>query len=652
MSWPLEAALLHTAWFVLGVLVPGAALLALLLPAAEEAEGPKAFLRIAAAGALWNALQLGAVLLVRPPGPLPRGAVLAGVLASDALVAALALHTRRGRLAGLAGAASRGVSPVLLAAAIVCGFVALRAFPQVSDCLQLHWTENLVVGRPAGGNSGALGFSAWILFPGLFRPDLPLVSSGAGARIPLFLLTFVAGHALVRAAGVRRVAFGTGLYLLILLASYFGRVGLFELGKDSLAGLVFTVAFASALPRTHPGMGRGDRGLFLAAAVLLGVISFPFLAVLASLDLALRVPAGGTRSEFRTLALFAIPAVLPALGAMSQAPLLLITAVLTGAALFALALPERPLLIGWNSSGLAARLLPVACFAAFATAGASLMPLRLPMTVRHDAAKVPVIEAWPPLDGRTTFASYLLASGGTRYTPVAAAGILGVLVYLMRRPGRRDGSLTALALAPMVLSLLGLLLAVLPARPILPFHIWDLVKDVPLWLAGPIWGLFAVLAVDGAAGRFLEHLSDRALALGIGAAVLAGVTVKRNTLPWTFRPAILTSAAGHQDADVAALFQDVWDNRATTRSILAQNRSAVAGGRVLPDLWVYSYCGARDTGDDSPADLSLAPGDLPALVVVDPPGARRLLQSGRARIVRNFDTKGESLLRIEARPER
>ncbi|HQR47163.1 MAG TPA: phospholipase D-like domain-containing protein [Thermoanaerobaculia bacterium] len=48
MSWPLEAALLHAAFFLLGLLLPGAAVLSLLPPADEERGGPRALLRLAA----------------------------------------------------------------------------------------------------------------------------------------------------------------------------------------------------------------------------------------------------------------------------------------------------------------------------------------------------------------------------------------------------------------------------------------------------------------------------------------------------------------------------------------------------------------------------------------------------------------------------
>lgn len=177
-----------------------------------------------------------------------------------------------------------------------------------------------------------------------------------------------------------------------------------------------------------------------------------------------------------------------------------------------------------------------------------------------------------------------------------------------------------------------------------PFHLWDLVKDVPLWLEGPVWGLFAVLAVDDAASRLFGRLSDRAFAFGLGAVVLLAAVAMRNTLPVTFRPAILTPAAGHQDADVAALYQDVWDLRAETRTILAGDRSFAAP--LLPELLCLSNGDIAHTGASSPADVELVQADLPALVAVDPRGAERLLARQGVRVVRRFDRKGESLLRI------
>ncbi|MFI5181233.1 MAG: hypothetical protein ACHQPI_07570 [Thermoanaerobaculia bacterium] len=646
MGWPLDAALLHAGFFLFGILLPGAALISLLPPDVEEPGGPRAFLRLAAAGVLWNALLFGVLLVLRPSGALSSVSVLGGALGAGAILVLAALLFRRAHLTALILAGARGVSLPLAVLAVLCGVVALRSFPHVSDCIQLQWTELLAAGRNAGGDSGALGFSAWMLFAGHLRADLPLVSSGAGSRIPLFLLAFVAAHALIVAAAVRRVALGTGLLILMILASYFGRIGLVEFGKDSLFGLVFAVAYAAALPRKRPEDGRRDRGLFFAAAVLLGVISFPFLAVLAALDLAFRLPEGGLRSEFRSLALFAIPATLPSIAAMSPAPRPLIAAILFGAAVLALALPERPVEIAWKASGAVARLLPAALFVGLVAAGALLMPIRLLILTRYDAARLPILDAWPPLDGRTSFASYLLASGGSRYIPVAAAGILGVLVYLLRRPERRDRSLAAIALTPMILSVLGLILAILPVRPLRPFHVWDLVKDVPLWLEGPFWGLFAVLAVDVLLGRLRKNFSDRALTIGLAGLVLVAVVAKRRTLLVTFRPAVLTPAAGHQDADVADLYQDVWDLRADTRTILAPERSFAT--RFLPEVLCFTFSFAAHTGEISPSDVEIAPADLPALVVVDPPGAQRLLARAGVRVVRHFEEKGELLLWIPA----
>ena len=646
MGWLLDAALLHAGWFLLGILLPGAALLSLLPPDREDAGGPRAFLRLAASGVLWNALLFGATRILRPSGSLPRGPVLGAALGATALLVLAALLVRRARLGGLLLAAARGVSLPLVALAVLSGVVTLRSFPHVADCFQLHWTEHLAAGKTAGGDSGALGFSAWMLFAGLFRADLPLVSSGAGSRIPLFVLTFVAAHALVVASAVRRVALGTSLLILMVLGSYFGRIGLVEFGKDSLFGLVFAVAYAAALPRKRPEEGRRDRGLFFAAAVLLGVISFPFLAVLTALDLAFRLPEGGLRSEFRSLALFAIPASLPAISTMSRTPGLLIAAVLVGASLLAAVLPETPVAIGPARIETVTRFLPAAAFLILIVAGVLLMPIRLPILTRYDAGRLPIFDAWPPLDGRMSYASYLLALGGSRYAPVAAAGILGVLAYLLRSPARRIGSLTAIALTPMVLALLGLILAILPVRPLRPFHVWDLVKDVPLWLEGPFWGLFAVLALDFLLERLRRQIPDRTLTIGLAALVLVAVVAKRRTLSVTFRPAVLTAAAGHQDADVAALYQDVWDLRADTRTILAPERSFAV--RFLPEVLGLTFGFVAHTGDSSPAEIEIAPADRPALVVVDPSGADRLLAREGVRLVRRFEGKNELLLRIPA----
>ncbi len=652
MSWPLEAALLHAAFFVLGVLLPGAAALALLPPDAEEAGGPRAFLRLAAAGVLWNALLLGVALVLRPSGHLPRAAVLGSAALAGALLVLFALVFRRARLAAFVSAGVRGVSLPLAALALLCAAGALRTFPFVADCVQLRWAERLIAGDPLVHDSGALGFSAWMLFPGLLREDLPLVSSAAGARFPLFLLAFLAAHALVRSAGVRRVAFSTGLFLVFLLASYFGRFGLFELGKDSLFGLVFAMAFAAALPRDRARDGRRDRALFFAAAVLLGVITAPFLAVLALLDLALRLSEGGLRSEVRTLALFVVPASLPALLAMSRIPLGGLGALVAAVAALAFALPEKPVSSRRGASGLAARFWPFLAALALAGAGALLMPERLEITVDLDAAGQPIQLARAPLDGRVPFWLYLTASGGGRYVPVSVAGVAGVLLYLLRPPARRDPSLVAIALSPLVVSLAGLLLARLPAPPLLPFHVWDLVKDVPLWLAGPFWGLFAVLAVDRLLG---VRISDWALSVGLTAAVLVVFVAKRKTLPLTFRPAILTAGAGHQNGDTAALCQALWDLRNEARALVVPETSFARpfsdhlGGfvRVRP-------VGVRAFDDEA---LRLATARRPALVVADPALERTLAgllreEAIEIRAVRTFDAPGESLLRIAPAPER
>ncbi|HQR47627.1 MAG TPA: hypothetical protein PK598_16640, partial [Thermoanaerobaculia bacterium] len=528
--------------------------------------------------------------------------------------------------------------------------------PYVADCNQLRWAEGVLAGVPAAGDSGAAGFSPWILFPGLLTPGLPLFSSGAGARLPLFLLAAVAAHALVRAAGVRRTAFGTGLLLVLLLGGFFGRVGLFEYGKDSLFGLVFAIAYAAALPRGRPAEGRRDRALFFGAAVLLGVITLPFLAVLTALDLATRLTAGGLRGEGRALALVAVPATLPALLAMSRVSpggLLLFVA---GAAALLLALPERPVPIRIPGSGGPARHLPLLLLAALAAAGVLLMPVRLEVPWNLDAAGLPILEARFPLNGRISFLRYLLAGSGPRHVPAAAAGLIGVLLYLLRPRERRLPCLAALALAPLVVSLAGIVLARLPAPPLSPFHVWDLVKDVPQWLLGPFWGLFAVLAVDDLSERlFRGRAADGLLAVALSAAVLGAVAVKRRTIAGTLRPAVLTPATGHQDADVAALLQDLWSLRRDTRRLVVPAASFARPFSGLLADYAGTFPVLAEASD--PESLRLATSRRPALVVASRDIERRLgellrPETTEIRAVRRFEARGESLLRIAPAAER
>ena len=656
MSWLLDAALLHAAYFLLGVLLTGAAVLALLPPAEDDDDGPRAILRLAAAGVLWNGAELAAVLALTPPGPLPRGPVLVAKLAADAALVLAAALFRRARLRRLARAGLGSVPPVLAALAIVCAVAALRAFPYVADCHQLRWAQGVVAGVHAAGDSGATGFSAWILFPGLVAGDLPLFSSGAGARLPLFLLAFLAARALVTASGARRAAFSTGLFLLFLLASYFGRFGLFELGKDSLFGLVFAMAYAAALPRTRPAEGRRDRALFFGAAVLLGVITLPFLAVLTALDVARRLPAGGLRGEGRALAAVGIPATLPALFAMSRIPRGVLLGLVVAAGSLLLALPDRPFAIRAGRSARLFRFVPLLLFAALGLAGVLLMPVRLEIPFSLDAAALPVLEARFPLNGRASFPVYLLAGGGPRHVPVAVAGLAGVLLYLLRPPERREPCFVAVALAPLVVSLTGLVLARLPAPPLAPFHIWDLVKDVPQWLTAPFWGLFAVLAVDEVFDHpFRGRTSDRLLAIGLCAVVLAGLAAKRKTVPWTLRPATLTPAAGHQDADVAALLQDLWNLRRDTRRLVIPEMSFA---RPFSDL-LGDYAGTPPILAEAsdPESLRLAISERPALVVASRDVERRLagIQGGEPveiRVIRRFAASGESLIRVATVPVR
>ncbi|HUM03807.1 MAG TPA: hypothetical protein VL084_16080 [Thermoanaerobaculia bacterium] len=648
MSWPLEAALLHAAFFLLGVLLPGAAALSLLPPADDESGRPRALLRLAAAGVLWNTAELAAVLALWPPGPIPRAAVAAAVFGADALLVLAAFLLRRGRLRDLLLQALRGVPPLLAGLAIACGLVALRAFPYVADCPQVPWAEGFLTGVPIAGNSGAAGFSAWIFFPGLLASPLPLVSSGAGARLPLFLLAFLAARALLLAAGVRRIAFGTGLFLLLLLGSTVGRVGLFELGKDSLFGLVFGMAYAAALPRSRPAEGRRDRALFFGAAVLLGVITLPFLAVVTALDLARRLPEGGLRGEGRALALVAVPAALPALLTMSRVPPGVLFALAAAAVILLLALPDRPFAIRTGSPEKLARFVPLLLFALLALAGLLLMPTRLEIPFGLDAAGHPILEAHFPLNGRTPFPLYLIAGSGPRHV-LAVASLAGALFYLLRPPRRREPSLVVLALAPLVVSVTGLVLARLPAPPLAPRHIWDLVKDVPQWLTAPFWGLFAVLAVDDAADRALPgRASDGLLAIGLSAALLAGFAVKRKTVSWTLRPAALTPDAGHQDADVAALFHSLWNQRDTRRLVVPRSSFARPYSALLAD-----YAGTPPILAEAadPESLRMATSVWPALVVGGPDVERRLAELYRGeslemRAVLRLDASGESLLRI------
>jgi hypothetical protein len=433
------------------------------------------------------------------------------------------------------------------------------------------------------------GYAGMAAFCGQIFSSFPAVVVAAAFKPVLTGILACTAYYATTSLGFR-YKFVSGLVLLtIILASHFGGYGVLELGKDSIFGVLFSFAFLITLCRTDAAERGMERGLYFAAAAATGIIAVPFMLVAYALWL---LPTGrnaGALKTLRPLYLVNFP-ILPlaitgfsSLNPVAVMGIYLIVGLL-GCALKLIPMkkPDRMFTSGRLERfhiGVLLVLITMCCV---------MMPTEMEIHVWRQADGGLSPEVHPPLDGKTDFWTYLFIYKSQ--VPTIISGLVAGMACIMGRESVERPGLFALISMPFAL-LAGLLIRIHLNIPLLSgFHVLDLVKDIPQWYAGPVFGSLTVLG----ASRLVDRLTLKqarfagvmTLAMMSGAvpAVLF-VPRLRTSLDRYTQPATFTPVGGFKSPDMALLTQALWTNFAGTSFYV--DRQSELGARRFYDLQMF-----------------------------------------------------------------
>lgn len=544
------------AYAALGVFGVGVAILAVLRRAgALRTDGPAGHILGAAALAIyWAALFLTAVVAF---GATFGATAIKLKLALDGLIIGGGAAYGYREIAEIGRDLRRGGVLFFAAAGVVWGSWAFLQFPNVPDSVQLLWTQNLLTRAAPDGASPMLGFSGLIVFFGSFFESLPLVTTAAALKPLLALIACVAAYHAADSLVPRFRNAAAALFIGLMAASEFGTRGIAMYGKDSIYGILFSVAFMSVLCRPDAARRGIELGLYFSVAVATGIITVPYMLVAYTFWLVFAPPEEKAASTIPAIYLVGLLLVPVSVAAFFQArPPVAIAAYLAlglagfvaarlAAGRFAIALRLFERLRSARAWMPLALLLPCVF----------LMPVDTPILALVNQDGTVVHESRPPLDGKMDFFAFLLEFPG--HLLLMPLGVLAAVALGFFKLGRERAGLVAVCAMPFAV-LLAMLIRAHTGVPLLSnFNVWDIVKDTTLWYGGALFALLLVVLLAALAEK-MPIARARTVILLLAGAGLVAASASRIPLPVLAQPLTYSSIGAYPSRDMAAVSEAVW----------------------------------------------------------------------------------------------
>jgi hypothetical protein len=577
---------------------------------------PAGLLESLACGFLWNSAAFAMVLPLATRWP-ATGATLSGLKYGADLLVFLATVWRNPSVCGdfrvcLVPPRSLTVFLILFTGAAV-GAIGIAFFPHCLDCGQLMWTTGVLEGLAAGGNLGAIGFSAMIYFPAALFGNLPLVTSAAGFKLLLVPLFGLAVLLLLQSTDSEALIGVAPAYFGLIIFSQLGQYGLLQLGKSSIFGVAFSVMYLAMLVCYDKGVESAawPAAIYLSSAILSGVITVPYMAMITVLYVVL---ARDGRAVNLVVALFtwgAIPGAMVLEGYV-QKPWIISASILFFVGRVV------PYCAKWwkfrqSGSGRVRYWIPVAGMLLLA-ADTHLMPYRLQIVPSTNINGQREMAVRPPLDGVMTFTDYLTDYEGCLPRGVVVCGILGMLATAAHPQLGHNRSFHALSLFVPAMVCTGLLLCRLPWPPSAAMPLWDLTRDVSQWYGGIFLGLFTLVLLEWLLSWFVGPSRTKWVLLFCGTGLVVAAAWKNSArLRFILWKPSYTHSGGHRDRFVAELFNQLVLHPAPTHHLLISTTSYFMNSRY--DFQMYGYHQVTAVSDQELASVPDLTGRLPGLFV-------------------------------------
>lgn len=547
------AGLAYTAFGVFGV---GFAILAALRRlGALRTDGPASHILCAAALALyWSTLFLTAVVAFG----LPFGAAAINLkLALDTLIIAGGAAYGYREILELGRDLRRGGVLFFAAAGIVWGSWAFVQFPYVPDSGQLLWTQKFLTRAAPDSLSAMLGFSGLIVFFGSFFESLPLITTAAALKPLLALIACVTAYHSADSLVPRFRNAAAVLFIGLMAVSEFGTRGIAMYGKDTIYGVLFSVAFMATLCRPDAARRGAELGLYFAVAVAIGIVTLPYMLVAYILWLIFAPPEERALSTIPALyhigfllvpvsvaAFFQVrpPAALAAYAALGLAGFVAARFAARRSAIVLRVFERLRSARAWIPLAL---LLP--CI--------FLMPVETPVVSWAGIDGTVILERRPPLDGKMGFFAFLVEWRAHLF--MLPLGVLAAVSLGFFEFGRERAGLVAICAMPFAV-LLAMLIRANTGLPLLSdFNVWDIVKDTTLWYGGALFALLLVVLLAALAEKVPIARARTALLILVGAGLVAA-SASRVYVPALAQPLNYSRIGAYPSRDTAVATEATW----------------------------------------------------------------------------------------------
>lgn len=478
-------------------------------------------------------------------------------LALDALIIAGGAAYGYRELAEIGRDLRRGGVLLFAAAGIVWGSWAFLQFPFVVDSGQLLWTQKFLTHAAPDSFSAMLGFSGLIVFLGSLFETLPLITTAAALKPLLALIACVTAYYAADSLVSKFRTTVAMLFIGLMAVSEFGTRGIAMYGKDSIYGILFSIAFMAVLCRPDAARRKAELGLYFAVAVAIGVITLPYMLVAYILWLILAPAEEKVSSTLPALFLVSFPLVPVSVAGFFQAGASVAFACflalgLAGFGAKRLAPGIGPILLlgtarlrsvrAWIPSAL---LLP--CI--------FLMPVETPVVAFASPDGTIIFESRPPLDGKMDFFAFLVE--WRAHLVMLPLGVLAAASLGFFKIGRERAGLVAVCAMPFAV-LLAMLIHANTGLPLLSnFNVWDIVKDTTLWYGGALFALLLVVLLATLATKVPAARAQSALLVLAGAGLVAG-SANRIHVDELVRPLTYSRIGAYPSRDTAVAAEATW----------------------------------------------------------------------------------------------
>ncbi len=652
--------------FIFSVVLPGIFIYQLLnkyvFVEGKFSSGVEKLILIVCVGYLYNALQFMVVIGVGLLGFSNQLLMAELKYAVDGVIWVYCVTSHRKQLAWLNWRQAKPVvcslNMVVVTMSVLVGVFAALKYPHVLDSHQLKWTmmviDNTV--NSTASSTGAYGYSSLLYFPALLFQGIPLVALAAGLKV---INSILLALSLIYLVGQFRFAFPSIVvlaYFIVVMMSHFGFYGIVVTGKDSILGVVISLAcIASLIANNGTTRANIKSSIFFSAAIMSGVITLPYLLFVICLYMLM---SGGGEKAFHflsTLLSVGSLSMAVAFNAMIHLPLAVVFCgiVLMAGVTFLLGFIR---ILQWPPLTLEsqARYIPAIIVCLSLVIAYFLMPVKVAVIPGLDVHGLPIVEYRPPLDGGTSFSELLFGFEPHLIPALVVFGVLGMVVFPWKKLSGLKHGICSFALFPLLMIVFVLVLTRVPVLPLSGFNLWDLIRDVPLWYGAITFGLFSFVFVEIVVSRLLK-VEWQKLAMGVSSVLLAVAAVNANEsqiFHHVTNPVHYTSIGGHKDQYFAELSESLFHWKNLEKKALIVPRYSYAN-RMYHSYQMYFDAPVIGILTDNRLDVKKTMRLLPFLMVANPSDIMSLQRfsfdkSLAIKEVRSFSGHHESLYYVSA----